>query len=308
LLKKLARTKVIKFLTSFKLAVVCLFFLMILTFWGTLHQIEHGLYVTQSRMFNSWFFTTLGFIPFPGARTILWAALINILSVIIFKFQYKWQKLGVWFIHLGMILMIVSGGITLHFAQESSLTLEEGQGLNIASDYHLWELAFWTQSSQGDSLFKEVESYNLSMVKSGQIIKNNNLGIEIHIKEYFPNSQAFRGSNLLSSAKYINASKIADLKKAETHSDPAKNIPGIIFQMTSSENQNSGKMDLLLFGGEVEPTSITLNQKRVYCMLRRKQYELPLTLKLIDFIKKDHMGMSMAKVEVSPLFDCEKED
>ncbi len=295
MVRKFARHPIINFLCSYWLTVSCLFLLMVLTFWGTLHQVQHGLYVTQHRMFNSWYFTALGFIPFPGGRLVLWVALVNVLSVTFFRLQYNLRKLGLWLVHLGIIVLIVSGGVTLHMAQESNLTLEEGQALDVAEDYHEWELALWTQTNVGDSIVRQVEAINVNGIDPNVPLLYPNFGVQINFIQFYLHCRAFRGENFQPSKEYLNASGIVNLKEDKPNSDPAKNFPGMTFSIQPIENGAGAAQKVLQFGAEASPTSVIVGDKRIFCKLRRVHYKLPILVKLLDFKKEDYVGTSMAK-------------
>jgi len=93
--KKLNNNLVIRFLSSVKITVVCLSLLFILTLWGTIDQVNNGLYLSQERFFNSLIFTFWGFIPFPGARLVLWVLFINLVCVSLVRLVYQWSKVGI---------------------------------------------------------------------------------------------------------------------------------------------------------------------------------------------------------------------
>src|SRR5882757_5901724 len=113
----------LKFFSSVRITVVCLFLLFILTFWGTVAQVQQGLYVAQERFFNSFFFLAAGFIPFPGAQLVLWVLFINLLCVTIVRFsKYRnWSYAGVLTIHFGLLLYFASAFIIFHVAKESNV-------------------------------------------------------------------------------------------------------------------------------------------------------------------------------------------
>ncbi len=124
----------IKFLGSLRITVVCLFLLFILTFWGTIAQVQQGLYAAQERFFNSFFFLAAGFIPFPGAQLVLWVLFVNLISslVLTFKKYTQWTNIGLLIVHFGLILYFVAAFMIFHFAQESSVRLAEGESMNIS--------------------------------------------------------------------------------------------------------------------------------------------------------------------------------
>jgi len=77
----------IKFLSSTRITVVCLFLLFILTFWGTIAQVQQGLYAAQDRFFNSFYFLAAGWIPFPGAQLVLWVLFVNLICMVILTYK-----------------------------------------------------------------------------------------------------------------------------------------------------------------------------------------------------------------------------
>ena len=70
---------VVEFFSSLKLSVVLLFLLGLLTWFGTLEQVEHGLYEVQKKYFESWSSCSTDdgpvSIPLPGANLVLCVAL-----------------------------------------------------------------------------------------------------------------------------------------------------------------------------------------------------------------------------------------
>jgi hypothetical protein len=124
----------IKFLSSPRITVACLFLLFILTFWGTIAQVQQGLYAAQDRFFNSFFFLAAGFIPFPGAQLVLWVLFVNLICslAITFKKYTQWVNMGLLIIHLGLILYFAAAFMIFHFAQESSIRLAEGEQTDVS--------------------------------------------------------------------------------------------------------------------------------------------------------------------------------
>jgi len=124
----------IKALSSLRITVACLFLLFILTFWGTIAQVQQGLFAAQERFFNSFFFLAAGFIPFPGAQLVLWVLFVNLICSLIltFKKYTQWANVGLLIIHLGLILYFIAAFMIFHFAQESNVRLAEGEETNVS--------------------------------------------------------------------------------------------------------------------------------------------------------------------------------
>jgi cytochrome c biogenesis protein ResB len=124
----------IKTLSSLYITVACLLLLFVLTFWGTVAQLQHGLYEAQHRYFTSFFFLAAGFIPFPGAQLVLWVLFVNLVCSLIVTFKKYTQinNLGLLVIHLGLLLYFVAAFMIFHFSQESSVRLAEGESVSVS--------------------------------------------------------------------------------------------------------------------------------------------------------------------------------
>src|ERR1700751_3180127 len=101
-------------LASLKLTIICLACAMVLVFFGTLDQVQIGVYEAQLRYFKSFFlyFTLPGSqvrIPyFPGGYTLGAVLLINLISAPLAPFKFTWKKSGILILHSGLILLLIS--------------------------------------------------------------------------------------------------------------------------------------------------------------------------------------------------------
>lgn len=112
---------------------------MLLVFFGTLYQAEHGLYLAQKKFFDSLIIVD-GFLILPGAVLIMALAFINLSAFLIFKFNYRWSKLGLLIIHSGLMVLLLGGFYTLYYSKESLMTLREREQANKSMDYYQWQI------------------------------------------------------------------------------------------------------------------------------------------------------------------------
>ncbi|HLP40125.1 MAG TPA: cytochrome c biogenesis protein ResB [Fibrobacteria bacterium] len=286
--KAFRKHRFVLFAASFDVTVVCLLLLMVLTFWGTLYQVDYGLYAAQQRMFRSWFFTFLGFIPFPGAKLVLWATFINLVLAGLLKYTYQWRKTGLLLIHYGLLLLVVSAGYTYYFAQESVLSLAEGEAANVSDDYHEWEIALWRQSMKGDTLTRDGEAIPLRSVTPGASVSFPSLPAAFTVEEAFSNCKALMGPpapGFLENSLGINA-----LDRLDASSDAAEDYPGVILAFSGRQ---AGKQ--IVYGGAPAATPIEVDGKPAFIALRRIKHPLPITLQLLDFRKSEHPGTAKAR-------------
>src|SRR5262245_24659372 len=138
-----------KFLTSLRLTVVCLALGIVLVFFGTIAQVNEGLWNAQERWFRSWFIWWKGVPAFPGGYLIGVTLLVNLVAAHINRFQWSLKKVGIHLTHLGIILLLVGQLATDFFAKESFMSFQEGETRSYSEDHREHELAFMTDAGNG---------------------------------------------------------------------------------------------------------------------------------------------------------------
>ncbi len=287
----LNKSKIIRFCSSLKINVICLLLLYVLTFWGTVAQVNEGLYQSQHRFFESFVFLAFGFLPFPGGQLVMWILFINLICVALTRFLFQWRNIGILVIHFGLLLFFISGYVTLQGAKESFVQLKEGQATNLSTSYHDWEIAIWDDIPQSDPLKidRDVISIDFNQLKAGLVVPVAPLNFNLSIKEHYRNSIHVDEE---SNRDILNASGIRELRRADLNKSPEKNMPGVVFGLQSG---NETSKDVLLFSEDNKPLSVTIGGKTYKFLLRLNHSSLPFTLKLIDFKKEEHPGTSTAR-------------
>ena len=132
-------------LGSMKLAVVLLVLLGLLTWLGTLAQIEDGLWKAQRDYFESWFLIAdlelswwgrpvlagddgRGFIlriPLPGAYPVMALLFLNLLVGGMLRMKWQIRNVGVLVVHVGIALLLVAGFVKMEFSYAGGLALFE---------------------------------------------------------------------------------------------------------------------------------------------------------------------------------------
>jgi hypothetical protein len=285
--RKLAKLPILKIFTSQKLTVICLLCLVMLTFWGTLYQTNYGLWAAQEKFFRSWI-VWMGYLPFPGAKLVIWVMTINLICVCLFLFKFKFAKLGIWIMHLGLLSLLIGGGITHYFAVESQITLSEGAYTNSSQSLEYWELAVWTDSADT----KRVTSIPDNMLASEPSILLPKQNTILSIQSYFRNSAAYASSpDNIKYMKITSASNIVEIEKRDMNDEIERNKPGLNATWIFENDTTFIKF----FGGEVIPTELPCAQGTCKVLLRRKHYPLPFSVKLVDFVKDNYTNSDMAK-------------
>jgi hypothetical protein len=267
-------TPMIKFLSSSRITVVCLFLLFILTFWGTIAQVQQGLYMAQERYFNSFFFLAAGFIPFPGAQLVLWVLFANLICMMVLTFKKftQWENSGLLIIHLGLILYFFAAFMVFHVYQESNVHLAEGEGTNVSVSYQDWELAYWIN----DTNDRQVTAFDTRYFKPGFQIPFENKDFILTVNKFYLNCDALSDTSL--------TEKPVDKQKEQ-------NVEGGIFDLKVNDRSHP----LILYGLGSQGTPVSIAGKTYYFILRHKRFPLPFIIKLDHFKAEFHPGTDVAK-------------
>ena len=258
-------------LSSVKITVLCLGLLFILVFWGTIAQVNEGLFLAQKRFFHSWFFLAGGFIPFPGAQLVLWILFLNLLCAAITHFAYLRSQVGILIIHFGLLIYFVAAFVTFNVAKESQLTLRETAGSNVSSSYHEWELSIWKVEDENQ---KNVTAFDSHYFKTNDKLSIPENHLTFTVKAY-----------------YSNASVTEGLTKIPPAKEPEKNFPGIVLEV---KTQDYDGIPLVLYGGQTVPAEIQVGEDIYNIQLRRKRLLLPFVIKLKNFEMDKHPGTEIA--------------
>lgn len=284
--KLLNTSKLYRFLASSHFTCINLGALFLLTVWGTFFQIEKGLFAAKQLIFQSWFYTWMGYIPIPGAKLILVSCTINILAVVILKTHWSFKKSGLIIVHLGLVMLIAGAGLTFFLSQESSIAIYEGESTHTSIDYEKWELFIRTFPTDNPTKLTGQIIMDLSDLSIHKTIQLSQLGLSLGVISNYANCQPFYGDI----ENVTNNNHIARLEALPKQVEMNKNTPGIelAIQLPSSAPKH-----ILIYGVQDKPTAIVQSKKMVQLSLRRKQYSLPFSMQLIDFKKEEHLGTSM---------------
>src|SRR5438874_2820524 len=148
--------KGLKAVASLQLTVVLFVFAIGLVFFGTVAQIDFGIWTVVDKYFWSWcvwvpfdLFNKFGQVffdfpknappwkgsfPFPGGKLLGGALLLNVLAAHMVRFRLSWKRSGILILHSGLILLFVGEFITREFAIEQQMTINQGESVNYSQD------------------------------------------------------------------------------------------------------------------------------------------------------------------------------
>lgn len=287
-MKKIRSVSLFRLVASPKLTVICLVLLVIVIIWGTVYQVEHGLYQAQQKFFHSWAVLLFGFIPFPAVVLLFWILFINVSASLLYRIPLRFSNIGNVVTHLGILVFFVGGFFTFYYSQESSLGLREGESSGFSVSDSNWEFVVWQEEGQN----RRIYAVDSDRFRSGDSVDFQRLELRIQIKSYYMNCQAYPAPADSGKMAANNSSGILLLRPQPPAKEPPENIPGM--ELTALF-PGGGAVPVLLYGDDRHPTAIKWRDNNLFFQLRKKRFALPFTLKLVDFRRKFYPGSQIVK-------------
>lgn len=305
--------QLVAFLSSLGLAAAIFIFLLLLTYLGTIEQIESGLYLTQKKYFESLFLVhTIGLpifgpeahlpIPLPGVRLLLVLLFINIMLGGILRMRKGWSQLGVLIVHGGILLLLVGGFITYEFAIDGHMTLYEQEQSNVFESYHEWELAIARVQDGTKTEFVVPADRFASLSDDEELtLKNGEMPFELTVYGYSANATP-RPKGPMFEVPYpvVDGFYLEPLPLEPEHE---RNVAGVYSRVTGATTDEA--YEAVLWGMQQQPASFTVGGETWTLDLRRRRWEVPFTIVLDDFRRELHPRTSMAKAFESDVIKVE---
>jgi len=293
-----ALDKLISFFASLRLTVVLLALGIILVFWGTLAQVELGLFKAQNEFFRS-FFVYWGpkgaswKIPvFPAGYLVGGLLLINLVTAHVKKFKFTRKKAGIWLVHFGIILLLLGQLLTDVLSRESVLHLREGEAKNYSEIERDAELAVVDVT---DANSDKVVAIPQSVLMHRKEIEHPEMPFKIRVKDYFANSFVDnRAADTLeppASTQGIGARAIVREVPRVTQMEK-RDVPSAVIELLGPQ----GSMGSWLVSEYIDPVqSFTFNNRTYELALRPRRVYKPYSIQLHKFSHDLYAGTDTPK-------------
>jgi ResB-like family protein len=284
--------------TSLKLTIFCLACAMVLVFFGTIDQVNIGVYEAENRYFKSLFLyftpprTDLRIPWFPGGYIVGSLLLINLIAAHVARFKLSWKKTGIVLLHSGLILLLVGQLFADLFVDlESQMRLDQGETKNYSESFYFDELAV-IDTSGADS--DKVISVPASRLSKGSRIDLPVDGLRIVINDYYPNSALVSPSRLPQpNYPHLPVGPMAVAVELEkTYKQNERNLPAADFSVFQGD-QLIGSWRLA--AGFPRPIAFQAGGRNYQAVLRPKRFYKPFAIELIQFRHDRYAGTDIAK-------------
>jgi len=288
----------IKFFSSLRLTVVCLALGIVLVFWGTLAQVDLGLFKAQNEFFRS-FFVYWGpkganwKIPiFPAGYTVGGVLLINLIAAHISRFKFTRKKLGIWLVHFGIILLLLGQLLTDMLSRETTLRLREGEARNYTETDREAELAVVDTSDQAVDTVFAIPQHLLATRKE---IQHANLPFTIRVKDFYANSrvQERQAESLAPPAASRDIGQRAAVNELPRVTDMEKrDVPSGVVELVTPQ----GSIGTWLVSEFIDvPQTFTLGDRSFALSLRMRRHYKPYSVQLLKFQHDVYRGTDIPK-------------
>src|SRR5229473_2240487 len=179
-------------LASLKLTIACLALLMVLVVACTLAEVRLGTFAAVNAYIRSFFIywnvagTGWSIPVFPGGGLVGLVLTANLVVAQVNRLEMSMRKLGLWIVHLGLILLFAGEFVTSAFQVETRLAIEQGHTLDFVESPREIELAVVdTTDADHDDVYAIPES----LMVPGKFVEVPGTPLFIRVKAFLRNAQ-----------------------------------------------------------------------------------------------------------------------
>lgn len=291
---KAALKSVLDFFSSLGLSCALLILLALLTYLGTIDQVENGLFEAQKKYFESLIvWKAIGPFPMPGAYLVMMVLFVNLVLGGIVRIRKSWATAGVIIGHVGILMMLGAGLVKFYWSKEGHVTLYEGQSKSEFESYYDWELVVFEPTERGTTLEHPIAPQAVASATgaAGRVFRDPTLPFELQVSHYMrncrlmPKGPMFEVDVPVIGGMFLNGIPLD--KEAE------QNVPGVY---VTARGRDGTSTSGLVWGLADDPLTATFAGKPYAFSLRRQRFPMPFTVRLDKFTKENQPRMDMAKL------------
>ena len=288
-------------LSSFGLAVFLLADMFLLTLFGTLEQVDRGLYEVQKDYFESLIVVhRMGPVAVPLLGGVLAMSLlaVNLLVGGLLRIRKSSRTAGIIVIHVGIAMLLAASLVKFTASDDGHLTLYEGQQSDEFVSYLQWEVVVWDASERADVQEWLIPDGAVRSVEgeSQRTFRSPDLPFELTLSHFVVNGEVLpKGPRWTATGPVLDGYGLRAL--AARADKPEFNVAGLHVAARGPDGADLGRG--ILWGFEGLPWTLHAGGRTWAVSLRHRTYKMPFTIRLEDFTKEDHPGMGMAKAFMS---------
>lgn len=282
-------------IVSLKLTVALILFSIILILVATLDQVNLGIWVVQAKYFNTfivyWPLGNFSLAVFPGGYTLGGLLLLNLVAAHVYRFKFTWRKLGIWFVHAGLVLLLVGQLLTGLWQDEYQMRLDQGDTKNFSESYRNIELVV---TDTTNPKFDDVVAIPESPLARKQTVQHPKLPFRVAVRRYLPNATLRETTGAApegaAATQGVGPQIIATLQPL-TFKQDERNLPSAYVELVGPD----GSLGTWLVSPLLEPQRFEFAGRTWKIALRFARHYQPYALTLLKFSHDRYAGTDIPK-------------
>jgi hypothetical protein len=284
---------ILDFFSSLGLSCTLLILLALLTYLGTIDQVDNGLFDAQKKYFESLIvWKAIGPFPLPGAYLVMIVLFVNLVLGGIVRIRKGWATAGVIIGHVGILMMLGAGLVKFYWSTDGHVTLFEGESKSEFDSYYDWEVVVLEPTERGTTIERAIAPKHVAKSDSakGRVFEDPALPFALQVSRYMRNCQPRPKGPMFDPGVPVVEGTF--LQRLPNDPEAEANVPGAY---VSAIGRDGTRTDGLVWGGTRSPWMTTAAGKPYAVVLRPQKFPMPFTVRLDKFTKEDHPRMAMAK-------------
>ena len=286
--------KFVEFLGSFGLAAILLVMLMVLTYFGTVEQEFKSTHQVVKEYFSSFYVVHMWNgkfpIPWPGAMVLLPLLFVNLLVGGLWRMRKGTTTIGVFIVHLGIVVMLVGSYIEHQMKTEGFLPLREGETGRTFYSSTEQELAVEElRAGKTRTFLMPQETFEHTEDGGTSRIDHPELPFTLVLSHFAPNNEIRVAKPDDPKDRIVGGRvllPVARFTKEQKERENKVDRPGLILEIQGDDGKEPRRAIVSL----MRPFLMGTDSAQYRIGLRRKQWDLPFDVRLNRFIHEFHPG------------------
>lgn len=292
--------KIYDLFSSFGFATLLLTFLLIITLLGTLEQVEHGLFASQKKYFESWIITSIDIVDWhvpilmPGGFLVMLLLFINMVFGAVIRIRKNPRTVGVIIAHVAILFLLLAGFVEYFAKKDGNLALFEGQTSDEFQSYHdsVIEIEkIQPAAADGKRTALVIPGSHFQDLTKGKArtFTHESLPFDFVVSNYEVNAEPRKvgqeARRLQADGYFIQP--LARIPEAESNLDAA--------YVDVINKKDKTKQTGIIWRASLAPWTVQVGDEVYTITLARRIWKLPFAIRLDKFIREVHPGTERAR-------------
>lgn len=292
---------VLDVLSGYWVASGCILLLGILTWLGTLEQIDEGLVAVKDKYFSrsSYFLVPKingNTVPLvlPSGYVVGVVFFFNLLLGTILRVRWRWQTAGVIVAHFGMLFLLLGAFVTERWSQRGNMAISEGETSDVAEHYedHVIEVTELPGGKPGTVHL--ISTAQLEDLEPGdeRLFRMKNMPFDLKVDSYRVNTRPVS----VQRAQPRSDEPVVDgffLQTMERETEAERNLAGC--RVTVMTKDGKPHQELLVFSADFHPATVRWGDEMMAVKIRKALWKMPFEVTLDNFTHEFHPGTRRPK-------------